>query len=385
MVLDPANPLRAPGAFGERSVIEFPDYEPPAWLTAEPRPGDVRRARCALPIPRARSSPPSSGLRPATGSAVPAPPARRPRRAGVRPLLRAAADARRRGRPGALPPMRAALCQPTRRETSTTRPARSSPSTSPTSSSRPSGTSAPSPRGGGAGPASAPASVALPSCTPTGSPELFGALFLQSSSFFQRRASPGRALRSHRGASYRRARAPHGTTRCPSLMTCGTVEQNLENNRQAPPPWRPRATLPPCTSSGTPTTGSPGATPGRLTSSISRGRRGHEASAVVLHSIPIGDAKLIAYGHWGRPCSSSPPTAVGRRTSRTTASSEPSPARRGGRGRSTASTASRPELATVRISRSSEGEGAPALRGLRRERRRALHLRRLWRARRTSS
>jgi enterochelin esterase family protein len=32
MAPDPANPLHAPGAFGEKSVIEFPDYSPPAWL-----------------------------------------------------------------------------------------------------------------------------------------------------------------------------------------------------------------------------------------------------------------------------------------------------------------------------------------------------------------
>lgn len=29
---DPANPLRAAGAFGDKSVIEFPEYEPPRWL-----------------------------------------------------------------------------------------------------------------------------------------------------------------------------------------------------------------------------------------------------------------------------------------------------------------------------------------------------------------
>jgi enterochelin esterase family protein len=32
---DPANPLRAPGAFGEKSVVTLPGYEEPAWLTAE--------------------------------------------------------------------------------------------------------------------------------------------------------------------------------------------------------------------------------------------------------------------------------------------------------------------------------------------------------------
>ena len=32
LVPDPANPLRAGGPFGEKSVVEFPEYEPPAWV-----------------------------------------------------------------------------------------------------------------------------------------------------------------------------------------------------------------------------------------------------------------------------------------------------------------------------------------------------------------
>lgn len=32
---DPENPKRAPGAFGEKSVLELPGYEPPAWLDEE--------------------------------------------------------------------------------------------------------------------------------------------------------------------------------------------------------------------------------------------------------------------------------------------------------------------------------------------------------------
>jgi enterochelin esterase-like enzyme len=38
-VCDPANPLRAPGAFGDKSVFEFADYRRPAWLSAEAAPG----------------------------------------------------------------------------------------------------------------------------------------------------------------------------------------------------------------------------------------------------------------------------------------------------------------------------------------------------------
>jgi enterochelin esterase-like enzyme len=32
---DPGNPMRAPGAFGDKSVLLLPGYEPPAWLEAE--------------------------------------------------------------------------------------------------------------------------------------------------------------------------------------------------------------------------------------------------------------------------------------------------------------------------------------------------------------
>ncbi len=32
VVCDPGNPQRAPGAFGEKSVLSAPGYRPPAWL-----------------------------------------------------------------------------------------------------------------------------------------------------------------------------------------------------------------------------------------------------------------------------------------------------------------------------------------------------------------
>jgi enterochelin esterase family protein len=39
LVTDPAGSRLAPGAFGEKSVLEFPEYEPPRWLTAATEPG----------------------------------------------------------------------------------------------------------------------------------------------------------------------------------------------------------------------------------------------------------------------------------------------------------------------------------------------------------
>ena len=40
-VCDPTNPKRAPGAFGDKSVVEFPDYRAPGWLSA---PGTAGRS-----------------------------------------------------------------------------------------------------------------------------------------------------------------------------------------------------------------------------------------------------------------------------------------------------------------------------------------------------
>jgi enterochelin esterase-like enzyme len=42
LVLDPANARRAEGAFGERSVVEFPGYQAPAWVDAAPPRGEGR-------------------------------------------------------------------------------------------------------------------------------------------------------------------------------------------------------------------------------------------------------------------------------------------------------------------------------------------------------
>lgn len=53
---DPANPRRAGGAFGDKSVIEFPGYRPPAWLAAAAAPAaettlEVDAAALAATVP----------------------------------------------------------------------------------------------------------------------------------------------------------------------------------------------------------------------------------------------------------------------------------------------------------------------------------------------
>jgi enterochelin esterase-like enzyme len=55
VVPDPTNPLRAAGPFGEKSVVELPDYEPPRWTSDdESPPGELR----PLPLwsPRLRAT-----------------------------------------------------------------------------------------------------------------------------------------------------------------------------------------------------------------------------------------------------------------------------------------------------------------------------------------
>lgn len=48
-VCDPGNPERAPGAFGDKSVLRFPDYVAPAWLGAESVAGETRELTVAAP------------------------------------------------------------------------------------------------------------------------------------------------------------------------------------------------------------------------------------------------------------------------------------------------------------------------------------------------
>ncbi|MGB3444088.1 MAG: alpha/beta hydrolase-fold protein [Actinophytocola sp.] len=48
-ICDPANPRRAPGAFGDKSVVEFPGYAPPKWLAEDRAPGEV--TDLAVPAP----------------------------------------------------------------------------------------------------------------------------------------------------------------------------------------------------------------------------------------------------------------------------------------------------------------------------------------------
>jgi enterochelin esterase-like enzyme len=56
---DPGNPLVAPGAFGDRSVVRLPGYRVPTWVDAPlPEGAEGSTSRFDLPVPRFRSAMP---------------------------------------------------------------------------------------------------------------------------------------------------------------------------------------------------------------------------------------------------------------------------------------------------------------------------------------
>jgi enterochelin esterase-like enzyme len=213
---DPHNPLRAPGAFGEKSVIEFPGYRAPAWLAApDPAPATPVAERAAVwsppdtdpnqPIPLLVAHDGSeyehlSGLTRVIGHAIAT---------------------------GRLPPCRVALLDPDDRDESYSASARYSRTLS-----------ALLPR---LAPATATAGVgaslgALALLhTRWLYPGAFGALFLQSGSFFRLRwdrqeSNFPRFRRISRFVGQILHAGPAATP-IPITLTCGAPEENLANNR----------------------------------------------------------------------------------------------------------------------------------------------------------
>jgi enterochelin esterase-like enzyme len=227
LVPDPGNPLQAPGPFGAKSVIEFPGYEPPAWLADEDsEPGEVREvglpgrlAVTALLWSAADTDPdePMPLLLAHDG----------PEYAEYCSLLRlfdhlvAFSE---------LLPFRAALLPPPldRNETysASARYARALvedwlPALPPF-------------QGRPAGMGASLGALAMLHAHWT-RPGVFGGLFLQSGSYFRRRLDP------QESGTPRFARITRfvssvvggrvGTEAIPATLTCGTAEENLDNNR----------------------------------------------------------------------------------------------------------------------------------------------------------
>jgi enterochelin esterase-like enzyme len=256
---DPANPLRADGPFGEKSVIEFPGYQPPAWLAAAPpaaptdqgTPPIHRGTTPAVP----RTPPATTGLAVPSrvlGARVPvevwrSPGGRRRRPGDPLPMLVvhdgpeyaryaalldlltvATAD-------GRLPPMRAALLAPVdRNEHYSASPAWSRTLVSEVLPALQALAPTPPGRRHLVGMGASLGALATLAAAGT-APASFGGLFLQSGSFFRPVADAHERdfPRFRRITRFVDDLAAGGGSAEPAsaTLTCGTVEENLHGNR----------------------------------------------------------------------------------------------------------------------------------------------------------
>jgi enterochelin esterase family protein len=236
LICDPTNPLRAPGPFGDKSVVEFEGYAPPAWLAAAEAPEDdelwhgrIEATGIGRALPTVLWSPPDSDPEEALPLLVVHD---GPEYAELSALLH---YLRWLVAEGAVPPHRAALVGPVDRDeiySASPRYAKSlvddvlvaiderAPSTHPD---RPRVLLG----------ASLGALAALH--VHRQRPAAFGGLFLQSGSFFRPRSDrhetnfrpfPRISRFVGRVLAEQDWHAP-----IPVTMTCGTVEENLRNNR----------------------------------------------------------------------------------------------------------------------------------------------------------
>jgi enterochelin esterase family protein len=215
-ICDPHNPLRAPGAFGDKSVVEFPGYEPPRWLQApDPEPATPTAERAAL------WSPPDTDPRQPLPLLVAHDGSEYERLSGLTKLVGHAIATDR------LPPCRVALLDPHERDESysaSARYARKLASTLPQL--------APATATAGVG-ASLGALALLH--TRWLHPGAFGALMLQSGSFFRQRwdrqeSGFPRFRRISRFVGQVLHAGPAAAP-IPVTITCGAPEENLTNNR----------------------------------------------------------------------------------------------------------------------------------------------------------
>ena len=229
-VCDPGNPLRVGGAFGDKSVLELPEYSPPAWTSSDPPRG--ARHEIALSSRGLSSDVPCvvwSAVGLDDGAAAPllvvhdGP--EYDALAGLTHFLDAVVEA------GRLPPMRAALLAPVdRNETysaSTTYGRALALGLVPRLT------------------AGLPTDVVLGMGASLGGlamlqaqrahPGVFAGLYLQSSSFFHRvldeQESGFDRFTRITGFVDSVLRAGPAVDPVPVVMSCGAIEENVENNR----------------------------------------------------------------------------------------------------------------------------------------------------------
>lgn len=235
LAVDPTNPLRAPGPFGDKCVVELPGYSPPSWIDDdEAPPGRLRGLRLR-----------SRRLRADTGGLLWEPADVDPKQ--PLPLL-VAHDGPEYAEYSLLirflesmtaelelPQLRAALLQPIVRDEHYSASARYS--TALVRDLLPAlERLAPTPRARAArvGMGASLGGLAMLHAHRM-HPDSFGGLFLQSGSYFRQRfdrqeSSFGRFRRIARfvGTVLRERAWPHPV---PVVLTCGTGEENLTNNR----------------------------------------------------------------------------------------------------------------------------------------------------------
>lgn len=234
VVCDPGNPLRAPGPFGEKSVLELPGYRPPAWLDSDAPPGrtqtvEVPSRTLGADIPVTVWSPRGTRTRRPLPLLVAHDGPEYAEYSGLLRFLAAGCAT------GAIPPLRAALVPPLERNRDYSASARYAralareilPRLEP---------SAPS-EGGARGRAGVGTSLGALAMLHVHRlyGDAFGGLFLQSGSFFRQRFDRHERDFPHFGRISRfvgrvlAGDAGNGTI--PVAMTCGTEEENLANNR----------------------------------------------------------------------------------------------------------------------------------------------------------
>jgi enterochelin esterase family protein len=233
VICDPGNPKRAPGVFGDKSVIEFAEYAPPGWIGdshADHETVDlnlrsvVLRAECNVKLwatPGVEGAAPLPLLVAHDG----------PEYASLAGLLHFLGVMHERGE---VPPMRVALLPPIRRNEEYSASAAYSralaheilPAIQQV---------APAPRGRNMriGMGASLGALAM-FHVHRSNPASFGALFLQSGSFFRQRFDKQEAQFPRFGRINRFVGTVLSTSDwmhpIPVAMTCGAVEENLHNN-----------------------------------------------------------------------------------------------------------------------------------------------------------
>lgn len=234
-IVDPANPNVVSGPFGDRSVLELSGYAPPAWLGDAPASPELR-AECLSSDALARTIPVTlwsarnlAGHEPAPLLIVHDGP-EYAARAGLVVFLEHMTGA------GRLPPMRVALLPPVgdRYELYSASPAYGRALAHEILPALARIAPAPPGRDARVGMGASLGALAMLHAH-RAVPSSFGALFLQSGSFFQSRFDSQEAGFPHfeRITRFvdRLLSTPQWAHPAPTLMTCGAVEENLANNR----------------------------------------------------------------------------------------------------------------------------------------------------------